>query len=168
MLESKPQQKESADYVQLVVESPPTPVPTKRNEYESIYATPADVKKDTSFDNKIPTIHPVKKEEFWSYVTERDIKVLQREYRVNLTLQNKWLIIDYFLIYYVIYVYRLFILEKTDELMLGLVQRIRHLIALETSYPVRITVIAINYNICNLIANHCFSLYFSHSFFLSR
>ena len=103
LLESKPQQKESTDYVQLV-ESPPTPAPTKRNEYESIYATPADVQKDTSFDNKIPTIHPVKKEEFWSYVTERDIKVLQREYRVNLTLQHKWLIIDCFLIYYVMYV----------------------------------------------------------------
>ena len=40
-----------------MVESPPTPAPTKRNEYESIYATPADVQKDTSFDNKVCTYH---------------------------------------------------------------------------------------------------------------
>ena len=76
-------QKESTDYVQLVVESPPTPAPTKRNEYESIYATPADVQKDISFDFKLPTIHAVKKEDVGSYLTERDVKVLQQRYRVK-------------------------------------------------------------------------------------
>ena len=47
-----------------MVESPPTPTLTKRNEYESIYATPVNVQRDTNFDNKLPTIHLVKKKSF--------------------------------------------------------------------------------------------------------
>ena len=57
--------------------------PIKRNEYESIYATPADIMIDDSFDNQIPSIHPINKQEFWNYVTNTPNEGFSKECKVN-------------------------------------------------------------------------------------
>ncbi len=59
-----------------------TPAPIKRNEYESIYATPADIKIDVHFDNQIPSIHPIKREELWNYVNNTPKDSLDMECKV--------------------------------------------------------------------------------------
>ncbi len=60
-----------------------TPAPIKRNEYESIYATPADIKIDVHFDNQIPSIHPIKREDFWNYVSIGQNRDFEKECKVN-------------------------------------------------------------------------------------
>ncbi len=61
-----------------------TPVPIERNEYESIYATPADVKIDVHFDNQIPSIHPIKREELWNYVYNTPLQDIKTECKVKI------------------------------------------------------------------------------------
>ena len=71
---------ESTIYDHLITEPA---APNKRNEYESIYATPADIMIDDSFDNQVPSIHPINKQEFWNYVTNTPNEGFSEEYKVN-------------------------------------------------------------------------------------
>ena len=57
----------------------PTPKSPK-NYSENIYANSCDV----MFDHQIPSIHPIKREDFLSYVSTCEIKAFQQEYRVRL------------------------------------------------------------------------------------
>ena len=65
-------------YVNLMNQYP-TPKSGK-NYSENIYANSCDV----MFDHQIPSIHPIKREDFLSYVSTCEIKCFQREYRVRL------------------------------------------------------------------------------------
>ena len=73
---------ESTIYDHLVIKPSVTTAPIKRNEYESIYATPADIKIDDKFDNQIPSIHPINKQEFWNYVTNTPNEGFSKECKV--------------------------------------------------------------------------------------
>ena len=57
----------------------PTPKSIK-NYSENIYANSSDV----MFHHQIPSIHPIKREDFLSYVSTCEIKAFQQEYRVRL------------------------------------------------------------------------------------
>ena len=74
-------QKESTDYETIALNEPPSVLPTG-GEYDSVYATPADVQRDADFDHQIPSINPVTKGDFWSYVNSKDMKAFQQEFRV--------------------------------------------------------------------------------------
>ena len=75
MTVNKEPQKESTDFI---------PLPTESNEYDdSVYAIPAaDIQNNANFDNQIPSVNPIKMEDFRNYVTTREISAFQQEYRV--------------------------------------------------------------------------------------
>ena len=50
---------------------------------ESVYATPVDIQRDREFNHQIPTVNPVLKGELWSYVTNKEIKAFQQEFKVS-------------------------------------------------------------------------------------
>ena len=50
---------------------------------DSVYATPAANIQRVVFEHKIPTINPVSKHELINYVTNKEIKAFQQEFRVS-------------------------------------------------------------------------------------
>ena len=69
-------------YDHLVIKPSVIPAPIKRNKSESIYATPADIMIDDKFDNQIPSIHPINKQELWNYVTNTPNEGFSKECKV--------------------------------------------------------------------------------------
>ena len=83
-------QKESTDYEAIALDEPQSVSPTRDIIYDSVYATPVDVQRDADFDNQIPSINPVTKGDFWSYVNSNNMKAFQQEFRV----MNPWLTVS--------------------------------------------------------------------------
>ena len=91
--------KESTIYDQVMTEPSSVTVPIETNEYERIYATPADITEvDDNFDNQIPSIHPINIQEFWNYVTKTPNEGFQQECKVktcDCTKITCWIIVNF-------------------------------------------------------------------------